>query len=47
MREKKKLQERAGNGYTANLWNSDLTESWRMDFDQNCNQHLSKNWLFP
>jgi hypothetical protein len=48
------LQETAGNGCTANVQNFDLTELWReylliwrMDFDQNCDGHLSKYRLFP
>jgi hypothetical protein len=42
------LPETAGNGYTANVPNADLTEPWRdieilrMDFDQNRDRHVSE-----
>ena len=47
------FQKTIGNGYTANEQKTDLTEPWKeflliwkMDFDQNCDGHLLKNWLF-
>jgi hypothetical protein len=54
MKNRTNLQETAENECTANVQNSDLTEPWReyllmwrIYFYQNCNGHLSKNWLFP